>query len=55
MHYVKCIKGESRLNPSRDMTITAKPEVYQRGITIESQLSELIREKYPSVSKGNHD
>ena len=38
MTQLKCIKGESRLNPSGQAWGPARAEVYQRGITIESQL-----------------
>ena len=51
----KCIKGESRLNPSSATSTTTSAKVYQRGITIESQLPLVEGDAVVSVSKGNHD
>ena len=52
---MKCIKGESRLNPSARVDYVPVGKVYQRGITIESQPA--VNDAYleASVSKGNHD
>ena len=53
--YSKCIKGESRLNPSLYTSEMVVSKVYQRGITIESQPREPVLNRVRSVSKGNHD
>ena len=51
----KYIKGESRLNPSIWSIFSAGMKVYQRGITIESQLADHEAFGAASISKGNHD
>ena len=52
---MKCIKGESRLNPSMTAQTGKDAQVYQRGITIESQRVDGEDCQDGSVSKGNHD
>ena len=52
---MKYIKGESRLNPSAAIMIARALEVYQRGITIESQRQDHGEADEESISKGNHD
>ena len=51
----KCIKGESRLNPSNPEVAGSSPEVYQRAVMIESQLSWVGLIAVSSVSKGIGD
>ena len=43
------------MNPSIMKSDYALGEVYQRGITIESQLLFTASARLESVSKGNHD
>ena len=43
------------MNPSIVPDWEHKSQVYQRGITIESQLEECVPVFLESVSKGNHD